>query len=66
MASNMESEDARAERLRRRKHDRLRRERETVEERHAWFVLVCNLTQCDMPYAHADWLDTENVTEIDE
>jgi len=61
----VESEEARAERLRRREHDRLRRERETAEERHARFVLVCNLTQCDMLYGHADWLDAENMTEID-
>ena len=51
----------RAERLRRsREHDRLRGERETTED-----MQVCNLTQCDVPYTHADWLETENVTEID-
>ena len=53
MASNVETEEARAERLRRRRElYRLRRERETAEERHARFVLVCKLTQCDTPYAY--------------
>jgi len=50
MASNVESEDARAGRLRRRRErDRLRRENENAKERHGKFIPYL----CDMPYALA-------------
>jgi len=64
-ASNAESEEARAERLRRRREaDRQRRQRETGAERDARFVRNSVLAVLYFKN-HTDWLDGGNATEID-